>query len=236
MFATSLKPVSELKGVTSCCCTICGLVSGGDCVSCHYAVHTLCIQGEFASKCKKPTSCCDGRNFGCGYYASAAFPPSKDAPCSCMACGKGFGKVAEPLDMDGNPIEGGELLNTNACCCVQYSMLRGKKGVAEPWAVKGVGDCLCCCKFASPMRPCFATLNSPPPHHPTANTHRHACFTKEKTCYKAAGQCGCIDARAAFPPNKDIPCAIGVCGKFCVGKMPEGETMDRGKVAPAGEA
>jgi hypothetical protein len=157
MFA-SLKPVSDLKGVTSCCCTICGLVTGRDCASCHYAFHILCFQGLLDTKCKEPEgSCCDGRMSGCGVYTSAAFPPSKNTPCACMACGKGYGKVAEPLGMNGNPIEGGELLNTFAFCCVQYSMLRGK---TEPLTFVGDGDFLCCCKFvviAFPL-PCAPAL------------------------------------------------------------------------------
>jgi hypothetical protein len=82
------------------------------------------------------------------------------------------------------------------------------------------------------MRPCFATLNppSPPPH--TDHRGRYACV-EEATCCKAFYQCCCIAARVALPPDNDVPCAIAVCGKFCAGKMPEGETMNRGKVAPA---
>lgn len=207
--SAKLKPISELKGVTACCCQICGFVSGTDCLRCNCMDQCLWCQVNSGCACVKPNTCCLGISNCCCIDSRQAFPPTKEVPLSCAVCGIFLcGKKAEPVGFDGKPLST-KLRFTWATCCCQSSL--GGQPFPECCGCSGKGQ-FCCCE----------------------NTGG-CVMVKKFTCCKGQNQCCCCDGRSAMPPDKDVPFAIAVCGKYCVGKPPVTESMDRdnAQVAPA---
>ena len=146
--------VSDLRGVTTCCCTLCGFVPDGNCLHCSAIDQVLCCQRSFRCKiCAAHPTCLKATNNCCFVDCRGAFPPDQDTPCAYAVCGQFLiGSPAEPLGIDGNKLPL-KLFATWAlpCLCCQTSL--GGQPYPDGFGCSNKVQCCCCCEVVEECAP-----------------------------------------------------------------------------------